>query len=84
MNKIGGHKYYILREITLSAKSSLILGENKAAFCREGHDHYSMEISLKHTHTAVIGTHKKTKGDIKSPFKKQSECKRCVFLNKKG
>ena len=24
--------------ITLSAKSSIILRENKAAFCREGHD----------------------------------------------
>ena len=27
----------LIKYVTLSAKTSLILGENKAAFCREGH-----------------------------------------------
>ena len=42
-------------QVTLSAKSSLILGENKAAFCREGHikkisfvnSHYTQTIQIE-------------------------------------
>ena len=33
-----------LSYVTLSAKNSLILGENKAAFCREGHIYITVSI----------------------------------------
>ena len=43
--------------VTLSAKNSLILGENKAAFCIEGHNIFTM-LSMKQEKPGSLFTNK--------------------------